>query len=97
MRVPDIAVLKGSLPSTPILEKPPFLCIEILSRGDSLENMREKIDDYLIFGVPNVWLLNPRKRAAFHYTPGGMIEAKDGILRTHDPAIVVPAFELEQL
>lgn len=30
-RVPDIVVVRGTLPSTPVLHEPPFLCIEILS------------------------------------------------------------------
>jgi Uma2 family endonuclease len=94
-RVPDITVVAGSLPSTPILREPPFLCIEILSRGDSVDEVQDRIDDYLAFGVPHVWVLNPRKSRAFHYTTEGMREAKDGILRTANPDIVVPILELE--
>lgn len=94
-RVPDVTVIKGALPSTPILEAPPFLCIEILSRGDSMDDMQDRIDDYLAFGVPHVWIVNPRKLRAFHHTPNGMQEAKDGILRTVNPDIAVPIRDLE--
>jgi Uma2 family endonuclease len=45
-RVPDISVLAGSAPAGPILVEPPFLCIEILSRNDRMEEMQERIDDY---------------------------------------------------
>ncbi len=93
-RVPDITVVLGALPATPILQEPPFLCIEILSRGDRVDDMQDKIDDYLAFGVPHVWVVNPRKSRAFHYTSDGMHEAKDGILRTMNPDIVVPILEL---
>jgi Uma2 family endonuclease len=93
-RVPDITVVLGPLPSTPILQEPPFLCIEILSRGDRVDDMQDKIDDYLAFGVPYVWVVNPRKSRAFEYTAGGVREAKDGILRTAHPDIVVPILEL---
>ncbi len=55
-RVPDITVVAGPLPPTPILHEPPFLCIEILSRGDSMYEMQDRIDDYLTFGVPHVCL-----------------------------------------
>jgi len=96
-RVPDITVIKGPLPSTPILREPPLLCIEILSRGDSLEEMQDRIDDYLAFGVPHVWVVNPRRLRGYHYTTEGMHEAKDGILRTVDPAISVPIADLETL
>ncbi len=93
-RVPDIAVVLGALPSTPILHEPPFLCIEILSRGDSMDDTQERIDDYLAFRVPHVWIVNPRKLRGFHYSSDGMREAKDGILRTANPEIVVPVLEL---
>lgn len=95
-RVPDITVVSGPLPATPILRAPPFLCIEILSRGDSMYDVQERIDDYLSFGVPNVWVVNPRTRRAFMHTPDGIQEAKDGVLRTQNPDIELPLAELEQ-
>jgi Uma2 family endonuclease len=67
-RVPDISVLAGSAPAGPILVEPHFLCIEILSRNDRMEEMQERIDDYLSFGVRYVWLIHPRTRRAFVYT-----------------------------
>ena len=93
-RVPDIAVIAGPLPTTQILREPPFLCIEILSPGDRVDDMQDKIDDYLALGVPYVWVVNPRKSRAFEYTADGVREAKDGILRTVNPEIVVPILEL---
>jgi Uma2 family endonuclease len=94
-RVPDIVVVRGPLPSSPILREPPFLCIEILSRDDSMYDMQERIDDYLNMGIPHVWVVNPRSRRAFLYTPDCMREAKDGILRTADPEIELPMAELD--
>jgi Uma2 family endonuclease len=89
-RVPDISVVKGDSPKTQILQSPPFICIEILSREDSLEQMQDRIDDYLAFGVPHVRVINPRKLRAFEYSLDGMREAKDGVLRAADSGIVVP-------
>jgi Uma2 family endonuclease len=94
-RVPDIAVLTGGAPSGPIIEEPPLLCIEILSRRDRMAEMQERIDDYLDFGVRFVWLIHPRTRRAFVYTKEGVIEVKDGILRTKDPDLCVVLGELE--
>lgn len=94
-RVPDIVVVRGPLPSTPILHEPPFLCIEILARDDSMDDMQERIDDYLSMGVPHVWVVNPRNRRAFIYNSDCMREAKDGILRTLDPEIEVPMSGLD--
>jgi len=94
-RVPDIAVLTGGAPSGPIVQQPPFLCIEILSRRDRVEEMQERIDDYLDFGVRYVWLIHPRTRRAFIYTKDSVREVKDGTLVTNDPDIRVSLGELE--
>lgn len=92
-RIPDISVVAGGSPGTQILVQPPLICIEILSPSDSMDQMQDRIDDYLTFGVPYVWVLNPRTRKAFVYTAEGMREAKDGILRAGH--IEVPLAELE--
>ena len=94
-RVPDITVLVGSPPAGPIIQKPPFLCVELLSASDRMGEMQERIDDYLTFGVRYVWLIHPRTRRAFVYTPDRVQEVKDGVLRTENPDICVPLAELK--
>jgi len=93
-RVPDVCVLQGKEPDEQIFTKPPFLCIEILSPQDTMTRMQERIDDYLNFGVPHVWLLDPRTKRGYSYTSSGMHEAKDAVLRTQHPDIAVPLAEL---
>lgn len=88
-RVPDVCVVCGPRPQEQIFTKPPFICIEILSPEDRMVRMEEKIDDYLTFGVPNVWIINPQTRRAYVSTAEGIQEAKQGILRTTNPEIVV--------
>ena len=39
-RVPDICVVAGPEPQEPILTRPPFLCIEILSKDDRMSEMQ---------------------------------------------------------
>ncbi len=94
-RVPDISVLMGGRPAGGIVDKPPFLCIEVLSPSDRVREMQERIDDYLEFGVQYVWLIDPQTRRAFVYTAEGVREVKDGMLGTTNPAIRVSLFELE--
>jgi Uma2 family endonuclease len=94
-RVPDITVLLGPPPPGPIIQQPPFLCIEILSPSDRMAEMQDRIDDYLNFGVRYVWLIHPKTRRAFVYTADGVREAKDGILSTEGPEIRVSLAELE--
>lgn len=94
-RVPDISVLDGPPPDGGIIVDPPFLCVEILSPSDRMNEMQERIDDYLNFGVRYVWLLHPRTRRAFVYTLESVQEVKDGMLRTDGPDIYVPLAELD--
>jgi Uma2 family endonuclease len=96
-RVPDISVLKIAADRTPILHEPPFLCVEILSREDSMLDVQDRIDDYLAFGVPNVWAVDPRKLRGYYCTAEGIQEAKDGVLRTSNPDIEVPLRGLDRV
>ena len=93
-RVPDLCVVAGPAPDEQVFTRPPFLCIEILSPEDRMDRMQERIDDYLAFGVEYVWVLNPRTRKAWSYTSEGMTEARDGVLRTENPPIVLPLSEV---
>lgn len=93
-RIPDLTVLKLPQPDEEIVTSPPHLCIEILSRDDTMQDMQERIDDYLNFGVRYVWIINPRNRKGYVVTPAGTVEAKSGVLETHDPDISVPLSEL---
>jgi Uma2 family endonuclease len=93
-RVPDITVIAGDPPDGPIITSPPFLCVEILSPSDRLTEMQERIDDYLAFGVSCVWLINPRTRQSYVYTPGTIREVRDGVLTTQNPDIRVVLDEL---
>lgn len=89
-RVPDICVYLGGEPDEQVFRTPPFLMIEILSKDDRASEMQERIDDYLNFGVPFVWVIDPRLRRGYIHTVEGSREAKDGVLRTMDPEIVLP-------
>jgi Uma2 family endonuclease len=94
IRVPDIVVITGGRPTTPILVQPPFLCVEVLSPHDRMLEMLERIDDYLNFGVRYVWLIHQSTRRAFVYTRDHVEEVKDGVLKTQNPDIYVPLAEL---
>ena len=93
-RIPDICVYVGQEPQEPIFRHPPFICIEVLSKDDSLVSTQERIDDYLKFGVAYVWVVNPVNRRAWAYSADGIREVKDGVLRTENPSIEVPLTEV---
>jgi Uma2 family endonuclease len=93
-RVPDVSVVRLPLSDTRIITQPPFLCIEILSPRDWMLEMEERINDYLRFGVPYVWVLDPYSHRAFAYTTEGRHEPPDGILRTSNPEITLSVADL---
>jgi Uma2 family endonuclease len=80
-RVPDLCVVRGK-PGEQILTRPPLLVIEILSPDDSMTSMQESIDDYLGFGIENVWIFDPRRQKAFWADAEGVHEAVNGIFET---------------
>jgi Uma2 family endonuclease len=93
-RIPDVCVVVGREPQEQIFRQPPFICIEILSKDDSLLGIQRRIDDYLNFGVPYAWVLNPFDRRAWTYSLEGNREVKDGVLRTENPSIEVSLAEV---
>lgn len=93
-RVPDVTVIKLPQPEEEIITSPPHLCIEILSKDDTMRYMQQKIDDYLSFGVPYIWVINPWIRKGYVITQAGMVEAKSGVLETRNPDISIPLSEL---
>ncbi len=93
-RVPDVCVYLGAEPDEQVFRTPPFLVIEILSPDDRASDVQEKIDDYLGFGVPFVWVIDPRTRRGYVHTPEVSREAKDGVLRTTNPALELPLQQL---
>ena len=88
-RVSDICVIVGREPQEQIFRDPPFICIEVLSKGDSLRSVQSRVDDYLKFGVPFVWVFDPFDRRAWTCSVDGSREVKDGVLRTENPAIEI--------
>lgn len=93
-RVPDVCLTRAETPMEQIYRKPPLVVIEILSPEDRFSVMQNRINDYLAFGVPNIWVIDPRERRAFVYGAGGNLESKDLILRSADGAIVLPLPEI---
>jgi Uma2 family endonuclease len=65
-----------------------------ISLDEYRADIQEKVDDYLSFGTPFVWLVSPRTKRGYVYTPDGMREAKDGVLRTNDSEIALPLSEI---
>jgi Uma2 family endonuclease len=93
-RIPDVCVVQLPEPDEQIFTQPPYICIEVLSPDDSFPKLQARLDDYLAMGVPNVWVLDPPSRRCWSIVREGHLEALDGILRTRDGRVVLPAAEL---
>lgn len=91
-RVPDVCVVAGEKPVEQVFTAPPFICIEILSPDDRMSRMQVRVDDYLAFGVPYIWILDPSSHKAWRCTHEGLLEVKE--LRTENPEILVPVRDL---
>jgi Uma2 family endonuclease len=91
-RVPDIMVVSDSAPFEKVVVTPPRLCIEILSPGDTLNKIWDRIEDYLNIGVPVCWIVDPETGSAWTATSAGLNKISDGILRAGE--IEVPLSEV---
>src|ERR1017187_8961309 len=79
-RVPDVCVLRENGPREKIITTPPELCIEILSKDDSMSGMMERVEDYFPMGVEACWIMDPiRHRAWSASTRGQVTEPADGV------------------
>jgi Uma2 family endonuclease len=58
------------------MEVIPDLVVEILSKHDTVEEINEKIDDWLESGVQMLWIVDPFRRTVTIHQPG------------HDPALL---------
>jgi Uma2 family endonuclease len=87
-RVPDVTVIDRAQPVEQILTHPPLVVVEVLSPEDTWRRMEERIADYLRFGIPNVWVLEPQSRRAWAITPEGRQESTDTLGVTGSPITV---------
>jgi Uma2 family endonuclease len=92
-RVPDVCVVRSN-PRQQILTRPPFLCVEVLSPEDSLSSIKDRIEDYLAFGVENIWIVDPQTKKLYWADAYGTHEAPDSVLETQNPSVRVDFKEL---
>jgi Uma2 family endonuclease len=97
VRAPDVSFVQSSrMPS----QRPagyfpgaPDLAVEVLSPRDTVQEMEDKVDEYLSAGTQLVWVVNPRRQTVSVYRKDGTI----AILRRDDRLdgeSVVPGFAL---
>lgn len=90
VRIPDVTVVEIPIPDEDVFTTPPYLCVEVMSPDDTINGMQDRIDDYLQFGAPNVWVIDPAKHRGWRVTAEGWATATDGIMRTSDGRVAMP-------
>lgn len=71
-RIPDVTVFAGVAPKQPVPSEPPLLVIEIVSKDDRHHDVMEKLEEYRVWGVPNIWLVDPIAKRLSVYTELGL-------------------------
>ncbi len=88
-RVPDVCVEWRSTPDDSIVKRAPLLCIEVLSKKDTLSDIRRRAEDYWAMGVRHVWAADPWKRRAYEYRGEEFVEPQGGVWRIEGTPIAV--------
>jgi len=99
VRVPDVSFIRWErfadrqVPREQVFPVAPDLAIEILSPGNTQEEMSRKLRDYFDAGVCLVWYIDPETRTAWTYTAAdqGIEFGPTGVLSAGS---VLPGFEL---
>jgi Uma2 family endonuclease len=70
--IPDVSVHWPERPSELIPSNPPLIVIEILSPDDRMSVVLAKLEEYLNWGVPHVWFVDPHTRVLSVYDRTGL-------------------------
>ena len=79
-RVPNVLVMRAEDQFERYVKTPPLIAVEILSPEDTLRAMQEKAAEYRLFGVENIWVIDPEPRLVYQFTSAGLEEVHSGEL-----------------
>lgn len=86
--LPDLCIYPGRLPAA-VPETPALVVVEVLSKHDSMSDVLSKLEEYRLWGVPNIWVVSPAQRAFYVFDAGDL-------RRTHSFTLPEFGFTLEQ-
>jgi Uma2 family endonuclease len=100
VRIPDVSFVswervpvRGRIPRDAISGLAPDLAVEVLSEGNTEEEMERKLKEYFLSGVRLVWLVDPVKRVVkAHVAPDQSVTLTEG--QALDGGIVLPGLSL---
>ncbi len=85
VRIPDVCILSRDQPIEQVFTRPPRVCIEILSEGDTLSSTRPRLIDYTNFGVPHIWIFDPASRQAWIWSTERFDPAPEALIVPNSP------------
>jgi len=94
IRIPDVVVCQAPIPEEEVFTTPPYLCIEVMSPDDTHAAIQDRLDDYLQFGIPNIWVVDPWKHRGWTISAQGWTNSPDGIMRTGDGLVAMPLLDV---
>ena len=86
-RIPPAGVPEG------FWEQAPDLAVEVVSPGDTAEEIRGKVSEYLAAGSAEVWVAFPRTRQIVVHTPDGLAKTLNATDELSSPDLL-PGFSL---
>lgn len=94
VRICDVAVVSADSPREQVATSAPVICVEILSPEDRIARAEVVLADYRAMGVPNIWLIDPFRRAAYFFDGSGLHHALDNTLHIAGTEL---ALEMDEL
>jgi Uma2 family endonuclease len=93
-RIPDVTVLRSTDPWDPIVSFAPLICIEVLSKDDSLREMQLRVNDYARLGVQHIWIVDPWNRLGYYASTQGFRKTDSDFLQVPGTDIRVSLTEV---
>ena len=101
VRMPEVAFFRredvpgGQLPREAAPRLAPALAVEVLSRGNTDQEMRIKVEEYFRSGVRLVWILDPNPQTVRIYESPGAPDRFRQLTRedTIEAASILPGFQ----
>ena len=92
--IADVCILRRTDPFDRIVHKAPLICIEVLSRGDTLSDMLDRVDDYANMGVQHIWIIDPGNRRGYVASTSGLQQPASGELTVPGTPIRISLAEI---
>lgn len=71
-RIPDVVLFAGSRPAEAVPSTPPLVVVEITSPDDRHQDLLQKLEEYRVWGVPNIWVVEPELKKFHVYSTAGL-------------------------